>query len=352
MGRANSIHIAGRAIGPGAPVLVVAEISANHRQDFAAAQALVRAAAEAGADAVKLQTYTADTLTLASDAPPFRVGEGTLWAGRTLHDLYQEAYTPWEWHAPLAELARELGLIWFSTPFDPSAVDFLDGLGAPAHKVASFELVDLGLVQCVAATGKPLILSTGMASLAEIDAAVRAAREAGAGQIALLKCTSAYPAPPEEMHLATIPHLAAAFGLPVGLSDHTLGLAVPVAAVALGAAIVEKHLTLERAAGGPDAAFSLEPAELAAMVAAIRVAEAAVGHVSYEVQPREAASRQFRRSLFVVADVAAGERFTAENLRSIRPAAGLPPAALAQVLGRRATRDLAQGTPLAWEHVG
>jgi N-acetylneuraminate synthase len=348
----TTLTIAGREIGPGRPVWVVAELSANHHQDFTQALALLAAAKEAGADAVKIQTYTADTLTLDSDAPPFRVGAGTLWSGRTLYDLYQEAYTPWDWQPRLAEAARELGLALFSSPFDDSAVDFLEAMGVPAYKIASFELVDLPLVRRVATTGKPVILSTGMASLGEIDAALGAAREAGATELALLKCTSAYPAPPESMNLRTIPHLAAAFGVPVGLSDHTLGIAVPVAAVSLGACIVEKHLTLWRAAGGPDAAFSLEPAEFRAMVDALRVAERALGAVRYDITAEEAAGRQFRRSLFVVQDVAAGEAFTRDNVRSIRPADGLPPRHLDDVLGRAAARDVTRGTPLSWDLVG
>lgn len=344
-------EIAGREIGRGRPTFVVAELSANHHQRFEEALALVRAAAEAGADAVKLQTYTADTLTLDSDAAAFRAGDGTLWAGRNLHDLYREAQTPWEWQPRLAAAATDLGMACFSTPFDDTAVDFLEAMGVPAHKIASFELVDLPLVRRVAATGKPLILSTGMASLAEIDDAVRAARAAGATQIALLKCTSAYPAPPEEMNLATIPHMAAAFGVPVGLSDHTLGSAAAVVAVTLGACMVEKHLTLRRADGGPDAAFSSEPDEFGQMVGALRVAERALGSVSYDVQPNETASLQFRRSLFVVRDMNAGEPFTADTVRSIRPSQGLAPKHLDKILGRHAKRDVSAGTPLTWELV-
>jgi N-acetylneuraminate synthase len=346
------LSIAGRHVGRGQPTFIVAEISANHRQNLAEALAIVEAARDAGADAVKLQTYTADTLTIDSDGPWFTVGSDSPWSGRTLYELYQEAHTPWEWHAPLAEAASKAGLIWFSTPFDDSAVDLLERLGAPAYKIASFELVDTALVRRVGATGRPMIMSTGMASLAEIETAVETARAAGADQIALLKCTSAYPAPAEEMNLATIPHLAAAFGVPVGLSDHTLGIAVPVAAVALGACIVEKHLTLDRAAGGPDSAFSLEPGEFKAMVAAVRTAERALGAVSYQVQPHELPSRVFRRSLFVVRDTAEGEPFTAENVRSIRPGNGLPPRHLERILGRPAKRAIARGTPLSWELVG
>lgn len=330
---------------------VIAELSANHGQDFDQAVRLVRAAHTAGADAVKLQTYTPDTITLKSDRPEFRIGGGTLWDGRTLHDLYGEAFTPWEWQPKLKAVADDLGIALFSTPFDPTAVDFLEGMGVPAHKVASFELVDLPLVERVARTGKPVIMSTGMATLDEIGEAVAAFRSAGGTQLALLKCTSAYPAPPSEMNLRTIPDLAARFGVPVGLSDHTLGIAVPVAAVALGACVVEKHLTLDRSVPGPDATFSLEPAEFRAMVEAVRVAEAALGEVRYEVTEKEARSRVFRRSLFVTRDITAGEPFTPDNVRSVRPGHGLPPKHLSNVLGRVAARDLAAGTPLTWDAI-
>jgi len=343
-----TIEIGGRRIGPGCPTYVVAEISANHRQSFDTAEALVRAAAEVGADAVKLQTYTPETLTIRCDAEPFRIAGGTPWDGRTLFELYSETYTPWEWHPRLMSLAAELGIGCFSTPFDPTAVDFLEALGTPAYKVASFELVDLALIERVAATGKPLLLSTGMAGLAEIEEAVRAARSAGAAQLALLRCTSAYPAPPEEARLRTIPHLAEAFSVPVGLSDHTLGIAVAVAAVALGAAIVEKHLTLSRDAPGADAAFSLLPAEFRAMVEAVRTAEKALGEVRYGAAESERASLVFRRSLVVVEDVAHGEPLTERNVRAIRPGGGLAPKLLPAVLGRRAKRPIARGTPLSW----
>lgn len=343
------ITINERRIGPGNPTYIIAELSANHNQDFDEAVRLVRAAKEAGADAVKLQTYTADTLTLPCDNAHFRIGSGTLWAGRNLYDLYAEAFTPWDWQPKLKAVANAAGMDLFSTPFDDSAVEFLEQMGVPAHKVASFELVDLPLIRRIAATGKPMILSTGMATLAEIDEAVRAARAAGATEIALLKCNSAYPAPPDEMNLRTIPHLREAFGVPSGLSDHTLDTAVPVAAVALGACLLEKHLTLSRAVPGPDSAFSLEPAEFAAMVAAVRVAEKALGSVRYAVSERESPSRAFRRSLFVAGEVRAGEAFTPENIRSIRPAYGLHTRHFGEVLGRRAARDIAAGTPLAWD---
>lgn len=340
-----------RPIGVDAPTYLIAELSANHHQDLEEALRLVRAAKDAGADAVKLQTYTPDTLTLDCQNEHFQIGQGTIWEGRTLYDLYQEAYTPWEWHRPLQAEAQRLGLDFFSTPFDPTAVQLLEALEVPAYKIASFEVVDLPLIERVARTGKPIIMSTGMASVEEIAEAVETVRATGNPQVALLHCTSAYPAPPEEMNLRTIPDLAARFGLPVGLSDHTLGHTVPIVAVALGACIVEKHLTLSRATPGPDSAFSLEPAEFKAMVEGIRVAERALGQVSYEVTAREAASRSFRRSLFVVQDIEAGEAFSEENLRSIRPGAGLPPKYLPTLLGQRASQAIPRGTPLRWELV-
>ncbi|MBN1661426.1 MAG: pseudaminic acid synthase [Anaerolineae bacterium] len=346
-----SIRLNQRDVGPHHPTYVVAEMSANHNQNFEQAARIIEAAAEAGAHAIKLQTYTPDTLTIDCDSMHFRIGKGTIWEGRTLYDLYGEAYTPWEWQPKLKEIANSLGLDLFSTPFDATAVDFLEEMQVPAYKVASFEIVDLPLIRRIARTGKPMIISTGMATLAEIDEAVYTAREAGATKIALLKCTSSYPAPPEEMNLHTIPHLAKAFDVPAGLSDHTLGIAVPVAAVALGACIVEKHFTLSRDIPGPDSAFSLEPHELKAMVDAIRVAEKALGEVKYHVTEREAASRSFRRSLFVVEDVQRGEVFTQENVRSIRPGNGLHTRYLEQVLGRQATRDVARGTPLDWSMI-
>jgi pseudaminic acid synthase len=341
--------INGRVIGPGEPVYVIAEISANHNQSEAAALAILRGAAEAGADAVKLQTYTPDTITISSDAPPFRHGTGSLWAGTTLHDLYQGAYMPWEWQPGLMAEARRLGVDCFSSPFDPTAVDFLEGLDVPAYKVASFELVDLPLIRLIARTGRPMIISTGMATEAEVDEAVRTAREAGDTGIALLKCTSAYPAPPETVNLRTIPWMAQRWGVPVGLSDHTTGVGVPVAAVALGACIVEKHVTLSHADVTPDEAFSLDVAEFGAMVAAIRAAEAALGEVRLEPAPDERESRRFRRSLFAVQDIRAGDELTPRNVRSIRPAAGLHTREYEKVLGRRAAVDIARGTPLAWE---
>ena len=342
------IEIGEKKVGPEQRVYIVAEMSANHNQDFDQAVELLKAAKEAGADAVKLQTYTPDTLTIRSDKEYFRIGKGTLWEGKTLYELYSEAYMPWEWQPKLKKIADEIEIDLFSTAFDPTAVDFLEDMGVPVHKVASFEIVDIPLIEKMARTGKPLIISTGMAMLDEIEEVVQAARKAGATQIALLKCTSAYPAPPEEMNLRTIPHLTEAFHVPVGLSDHTLGIAVPVAAVALGACIVEKHFTLSRDIPGPDSAFSLEPHEFKTMVEAIRTAEKALGEVRYEVGEQEAKSRVFRRSLFVVKDMKAGEIFTEENLRSIRPGYGLHPKHLKDVLGRRAIQDIKKGTPLGW----
>ncbi|MEI7732397.1 MAG: pseudaminic acid synthase [Verrucomicrobiota bacterium] len=345
----NELTINQHRIGAGQPVYIIAELSANHGQNFDQAVHIIRAMKEAGADAVKVQTYTADTLTIPCDNEYFRIGGGTLWDGRTLHELYQQAYMPWEWTPKLMAIAQELGLDFFSTPFDFTAVDFLESLKVPAHKVASFELVDIPLLQKIAATGKPIVASTGMASLAEIQEAVDTMRQVGNTQLALLKCTSAYPASPDEMNLRTLGDLAARFQVPVGLSDHTLGIAVPIAAVSLGACIIEKHFTLSRAIPGPDSAFSLEPPEFKAMVQAIRVAEKALGRVSYEISGNESKSRMFRRSLFVVEDVQAGERFTETNVRSIRPGHGLHTRHLREVLGKRASQSISRGTPLSWD---
>ncbi len=344
-----TLHIGGRTIGAGHAVYLVAELSANHGGQYEDAVALIHAAADAGADAIKVQTYTPDTMTIDAPQECFTI-HGSVWNGRKLHELYAEAHMPWEWHAPLQEVARLRGLDFFSTPFDPSAVDFLEGLGVPAHKVASFEVVDIPLLRRIGATGKPVIMSTGMTTVDEIDEAVSALR-AGGAPLALLKCTSAYPAPPESMNLRAIPHLASRYGVVAGLSDHTLDLAVPVAAVALGACIIEKHFTLSRKKPGPDSAFSLEPHEFRAMVDAVRTAEKSLGTAALELTPSEDAMRAFRRSLFVVSAVRAGEPFTQDNVRSIRPADGLHPRHLDEVLGRRATRDIARGTPLDWSLV-
>jgi N-acetylneuraminate synthase len=345
------IQIGRRRVGPGNRAYCIAEVSANHNQDFAQAVRIIEAAGEAGADAVKLQTYTPDTMTIASDRREFLIGGGTIWDGRSLHDLYGEAYTPWDWQPKLKKVAEALGMDLFSSAFDLTAVDFLEEMGVPVHKVASFELVDIPLIQKMACTGKPLIMSTGMATVEEIEEALQSARAAGATQIALLKCTSAYPAPAEEMNLRTIPEMARRFGVPVGLSDHTMGIVAPVAAVALGACILEKHLTLSRSTPGPDSAFSLEPQEFKAMVDAVRTAEKALGEVRFGLSGKEEASRAFRRSLFVVEDVKKGEVFTAANVRSIRPGHGLHPRHLTEVLGKHAARDAERGTPLSWELV-
>lgn len=347
---AAQITVGRRIVGAGQPVYVIAEVSANHHQDFDQAVKIVRAAKDAGADAIKLQTYTPDTMTIASSRPEFHIA-GTIWDGRNLYELYREAYTPWEWQPRLKQVANALGLDLFSTPFDETAVDFLEQMGVPAHKLASFELVDIPLIEKMARTGKPLIMSTGMATEEEIDEAVQAARRAGATQIALLKCTSAYPSPPEEMNLRTIPELAKRFHVPVGLSDHTMDVAVPVAAVALGACIIEKHLTLSRSDTGPDSTFSLEPHEFKAMVESVRVAEKALGNVRFGAGANEVGSRVFRRSLFVVEDVKQGQPFTARNVRSIRPGHGLHTRHLPEILGQRAACDIARGTPMSWDLV-
>jgi N-acetylneuraminate synthase len=346
----STIEINGRLIGPDQPVYTVAEMSANHNQDFNRAVEIVEAAAEAEADAVKLQTYRPDTITIESDKEPFQIKEGP-WKGRTLYDLYEEAYTPWDWQPKLQEIAHDHGLDLFSSPFDPTAVDFLEEMDVPVYKVASFENVDLPLIQRVAETGKPTIMSTGMATLAEIDEAVRTYREAGGTDLSLLACTSSYPAPAEEMHLRRIPHLADTFDVVPGLSDHTLGTEVPVAAVSLGARIVEKHLTLSRDDEGPDSDFSLEPDEFAEMVQAVRKTEKALGEVRYETTEKESESETFRRSLFVVEDIEEGDTFTDENVRSIRPGHGLAPENYDEVIGRKAACDLKRGQPLKWYHV-
>jgi len=336
-----------KTIGTGNQVYIIAELSANHNQDFNQAVALIKAAKEAGADAVKIQTYTPDTITIDCDSEFFKIGKGTIWEGKNLYSLYKEAFTPWEWQPKLKKIANDLGMDLFSTPFDFSSVDFLEKMDVPAYKVASFEIVDIPLIRKIAQKGKPVILSTGMASLAEIKEAVNAIRNEGNDQIALLKCTSAYPAVPEDMNLKTIPDMENVFHVPVGLSDHTLGISIPIAAVVLGACIVEKHFTLSRQTPGPDSAFSLEPHEFKAMVEAIRETEKALGRICYEVSEHEKASLVFRKSLFVVKDIKQGERFTEENVRSIRPGYGLAPKYLPEIIGKPAKNDLKRGTPFS-----
>ena len=344
----REIRIGKRKIGPQHPTYIIAEMSGNHNGDFNKALRIVKAAKEAGADALKLQTYKADTITIDCFNEFFQI-KGTLWEGRTLYDLYKEAYTPWEWQPRLKEVADRLKLDLFSSPFDPTAVDFLDGMGVPAYKVASFELVDIPLLKKIARTGKPVIMSTGMATLGEVGEAVNGLREAGNRELALLKCTSAYPAPFGEMNLRTIPHLAEAFDVVAGLSDHSLGIEVAVGAVAIGARIIEKHFTLSRKDPGPDSPFSMEPAEFKQMVDAIRNVEKALGTISYDVTEREKSSRVFRRSLFVVRDVGVGEKLTEQNVKSIRPGFGLHTRHLGEVIGRRARKNIPKGTPLTWD---
>jgi pseudaminic acid synthase len=340
--------IKNKKIGENNPVFIIAELSANHLQKFDNAVKLIKAAKEAGADAIKLQTYTPDTITIDCDNKYFQIKQGSLWDGETLYQLYKKAYTPWEWQPKLKKIAEDEGLIFFSSVFDKIAVDFLEKMNVPAYKIASFEITDIPLIEYVASKEKPIILSTGIATFSDIEEAINACKMIGNDQIALLKCTSAYPAPLEEINLKTIPNLADTFKKVVGLSDHTLGISVPIASVALGACIIEKHLILYRKLGGPDAAFSLEPEEFKAMVKSVREVEKALGEVSYELTEKMKKSRELSRSLFVVKDIKAGETFTEENIRSIRPGYGLPPKYLKDILGKRATQDIKKGTPLKW----
>jgi N-acetylneuraminate synthase len=342
------IEIAGRKIGPDHEPFVICELSGNHNGSLDRALQMVDAAADTGCDAIKIQTYTADTITMDVDRPEFRI-HGGLWDGRSLYELYEEAHTPFEWHAAIFERAKKRGVIIFSSPFDETAVDLLADLGAPAYKIASFEAVDLPLIRYAAAKGRPLIISTGMANLSEIEAARHAALAAGAPGVALLHCVSSYPAVLEDANVRTVADMATRFACPIGLSDHTMGTAASVAAVAMGASLIEKHFTLARADGGPDAAFSLEPAEFKALVEDTKAAWTALGRAHYDVLGSERGSLLFRRSLYVAVDVKAGEPLTKTNVRSIRPGNGLAPAHFEEVLGRTAARDLARGEPLAWD---
>lgn len=330
-------------------IFIIAELSANHGNDINIAKDTIKAAKEAGADAIKIQTYTADTLTIDCDNEHFKLDSGTIWDGRTLYDLYSEAYTPWEWQKELMEYANSIDLIFFSTPFDKTAVDFLEELDVPVYKVASFEIMDIPLIEYIASKGKPMIMSTGVASLSDIEEAVNACKRMGNDQIILLKCTSSYPAKIEDANLNTIPNMKETFGVEVGLSDHTLGITVPLVSVALGAKVIEKHFILDKSIGGPDASFSMEPKEFRQMVDSVRDAESALGKVDYSMNDKKKNSRLLGRSLFVVKDIKAGEKFTEENVRSIRPGYGLAPKYLKDILGKVATDDINMGLPLSWD---
>ncbi|MEW5919762.1 MAG: pseudaminic acid synthase [Bacillota bacterium] len=348
----SRLKINGRKIGVAFPPFIIAEMSGNHNRSLKRALQIVDAAADCGVHAVKLQTYTCDTITLDVQAGDFYIDEpGSLWKGSRLYDLYREAYTPWDWHRPIFERCRELGVVCFSTPFDETAVDFLEELGTPCYKIASFENAHLPLIRKVASTGKPLIISTGMATLAELDQAVQTARKAGCRDLILLKCTSAYPADPENSNLLTIPHLRDLFSCQVGLSDHTLGIGVALASVALGVTVIEKHFTLSRTEGGMDAAFSLEPAEMRSLVEESERAWKALGKVSYGPTGKEINSLKFRRSLYVARDIQAGETFNEENLRVVRPGFGLLPEHYELLLGKKVRMDVTKGTPVSWDMV-
>ncbi|MCG5501460.1 pseudaminic acid synthase [Ectothiorhodospira lacustris] len=347
----NEIRIGDRLIGPDHPPYIIGELSANHNGSLDGALAIIDAIADAGADAVKLQTYTADTMTLDCDYEDFQLREGP-WAGHTLYELYQWAHTPWEWHEALFQRGRERGLHVFSSPFDRTAVDFLEPFGPPAYKIASFEIVDIPLIEYVAGKGRPMIISTGMATRVEITEAVAAARRSGCHDLCLLHCTSGYPTPAEEADLRTLPHLAEFYGAVPGLSDHTLDYAVPIAAVAMGACVIEKHVTLRRADGGPDAAFSLEPEELADLVHDTHIAWQSLGTLRDIPRNSEATQRPLRRSLYIVEDLKAGEELGPRNLRAIRPGYGLPPKYYDVLQGKRVTRDVAKGTPVSWDFIG
>ncbi|KAA6448042.1 pseudaminic acid synthase [Bacillus atrophaeus] len=348
----NEIIIDGRSIGPHHPPFIIAEMSGNHNQSLERAFKIVEAAAKAGAHALKIQTYTADTMTLNMNTKDFTIEDNnSLWSGSTLYTLYQQAYTPWEWHKPIFDKCRELGMIPLSTPFDESAVDFLEDLGVPIYKIASFENTDIPLIKKVAATGKPIIISTGMATVAEIDETIRAAKEAGCKELILLKCTSTYPASPENTNISTIPHMKELFNCQVGLSDHTMGTGVAVASVALGATVIEKHFTLSRADGGVDSAFSLEPPELKELVIETERAWQALGQITYGPTDKEKASLKFRRSIYVTNDIKAGDLFSKENIKVVRPGYGLEPKYFDLIIGRTAKKHISAGTPLEWDSI-
>ena len=347
----KEIMIGNHKISEDSPTFVIAEMSANHLMDFDRAVAIMQAAKDAGADAIKIQTYTPDTITLDCDDPCFQITQGTIWDGTTLHKLYETAYTPWEWQPKLKKIAEEMGLVFFSSPFDLTSIDFLEEMEVPVYKVASFEINDIPFIRKIARTGKPIIMSTGIAYLADIELALRTCKEEGNENVILLKCTSAYPAPYEDINLKTIPCMKEVFDCVVGLSDHTMGCAVAGAGVALGAKVVEKHLTLRRADGGADAAFSMEPEEFKEMVDHIRMIEKAVGKVTYDLTPKQKKSREHSRSLFVAQDMKAGDVFTPENLRSVRPSCGLHTRYYEELLGKRITRDARLGTPMDWSLV-
>jgi pseudaminic acid synthase len=345
------IDIGAIKVGRDFPSFIIAELSANHAHDFNIAAETIRAAKKAGADAIKVQTYTADTITINSDKEYFRINQGTLWDGRNLYDLYKEAYMPWEWQPQLKKIADELGLIFFSSPFDFTAVDFLEEMNVPLYKVASFEITDIPLVEYVASKKKPVIISTGIATKDEIGEAIEACQKRGNNNIILLKCTSEYPAPLETANLLTIPDMVKTFNVEVGLSDHTIGWIAPAVAVGLGACVIEKHFILDRSIGGPDAAFSMEPDEFYQMVQAVRDAEKVRGKVDYNLAEKTVKSRKFARSLFVVEDIKTGEKFTYNNVKSIRPADGLAPKFLPEIIGKTAKKDLERGTPLRWDDI-
>lgn len=352
MTKNESFKIADHYIGSGHAPFLIAEMSGNHNQSLERALEIVEAAAASGAHALKLQTYTADTMTLDIREREFFIDDpSSLWKGRSLYELYEEAHTPWDWHKPIFDRCRELGLVCFSTPFDATSVDFLEELDVPCYKIASFENVDLPLIRKVAATGKPIIISSGMASLAELDEAVKAVREAGCKDLVLLKCTSSYPATPENTNILTIPHMRELFNCEIGLSDHTMGVGVAVASVALGATVIEKHFTLSRADGGVDSDFSMEPVEMRALAEETKRAWQALGTISYGATDSESKSMVFRRSLYVAEDISAGEVFTKDNLRVIRPGNGLPPKYYGEFLGKTASKNIKKGTPVSWDMI-